>query len=163
MSITPILPATLPYVRCFNLICIVMIDGRLKLATNPGVLNSAECAWWCERSRAGRIIKLATAERIPVEAAAQRLGVRLAPHDHVVARAGAAVERIDSGITQAQERGDLQFFNRTYRMQRLTAQAAGRRFLTYKQARQRLANLMAECAAGARPTPSIVAKVFEDR
>jgi hypothetical protein len=40
MSITPT-PAVLQYLRSFRLIAILMIDGKLRLATNPGVLASA--------------------------------------------------------------------------------------------------------------------------
>src|SRR5437899_10218243 len=98
MSITPISPAVLRYVRAFRLILIVMIDGRVRLSTNPAAdLAIAQAAWWAPRKTAGRAIKLATKGRIPIEEAAFQLGVKLAPHHHVVTRAGAAVERSTMG------------------------------------------------------------------
>jgi hypothetical protein len=60
-----------------------------------------------------------------------------------VARAEAAAARIAWGISAANDRGDLQFFNAEYKRRRAEAVAAGKPFMTYGQARARLQKAIA--------------------
>jgi hypothetical protein len=60
-----------------------------------------------------------------------------------VARAEAAAARIAWGISTANDRGDLQFFNAEYKRRRAEAVAAGKPFMTYGQARARLQKAIA--------------------
>ena len=76
----------------------------------------------------------------------------------VLARANAAIERLDRRLVQAQRTGDPGFFNETYKLRRQQAQAEGRPFMAYTAARARLQRALVAVAAGDRP--GIVARVF---
>ena len=56
---------------------------------------------------------------VDIPAAAAQLGIPLTEHDDAVARARAAVTRINAVLAAAHDRGDLQFFNSEFRRRRL--------------------------------------------
>jgi hypothetical protein len=87
--------------------------------------------------------------------------VHLTRRVEVLARATAAVNRIDERLARAQRDGALSGFNQEYRRRRLAAAAAGKRFMSYKQAQARLRKALAGVAAGKVMTASIVASVFD--
>ena len=66
----------------------------------------------------------------------------------VLARAKAALAKIDAGMAWAQRTGVLHEFNREYRRRRLEAQGRGERFMGYAQAKARLRRAIT------RPAPS---------
>jgi hypothetical protein len=113
--------------------------------------------WWCERKVAG-LLRLAREQALPVLQAAAKLRVRIATHAHTIERATAAVARIEAGLTQAQAAGELKFFNREYQRRRQLAASNGRGFMPYRVARQGLARLIGEAAAGEIVTRSLVAR-----
>ena len=83
-----------------------------------------------------------------IPAAAGALGVALTDHATVLARAKAALAKIDAGMAWAQRTGVLHEFNREYRRRRLEAQGRGERFMGYAQAKARLRRAIT------RPAPS---------
>jgi hypothetical protein len=85
---------------------------------------------------------------IPVTAAAVRFGVALTEHSIVMARAKAAVSKLDRRLAMAKETGTLAFFNAEYRRRRIAARASGKSFMSYDEAHARLRKALAAAAAG---------------
>ena len=65
-------------------------------------------------------------------------GIVVTEQSVVLARANAAIERLDQRLVQTQRAGDPGFFNETYKLRRQQAQAEGRPFMPYTAARARL-------------------------
>ena len=150
-------PAARDYIRAFNLVAIAIYPGgRIHLTRDP---RNVVAAWWCDASKAGRVLQLSRLGRVSIEEAARQLGVQLGTHGQVMTRSMAAVARIDDGLLEAAEAGQLRHFNRTYRERREAARERGHGFMTYAQARRRLRTALAEAAAG-RLTVGIVERVF---
>jgi hypothetical protein len=144
---------------------------------DPPVLAAA---WWCFDLRtAQQIATLAVAcdlrritkdgPRLAVTiaeastaiiAAAGRLHFRLTDHATVLARAKAAGVELESKLTAAQDEGQLREFNQEYQRRRLAAKMAGRRFISYQEARARLRALLAAAAAG-KFTGNVIQRVFD--
>jgi hypothetical protein len=95
--------------------------------------------------------------------AARQLAVSVTPHAVVLARASAAVERIERGIDAAQEQGLLKQFNREYKRRRLLAKARGQGFMGYQRARAKLRTALASAAAKGADVPAdeLLARVFK--
>jgi hypothetical protein len=83
------------------------LDGRIAVVRNPA---DADAAWWCEARDAGRVIRLARKHSSDIPAAARTLGIALTDHATVLARAKAAVARIEAGMAWAQRTGVLHEF-----------------------------------------------------
>jgi hypothetical protein len=160
----PSLPrAVADYVRAFDLAAIcAYCDGRIGVSRNPA---GAAAAWWVEAEEVGAVIRQARKDGSDIQAVARRLGVALTEHAIVLTRASAAIERIEAALREAQRRGDLKFFNAEYKRRRTEAQAAGKGFMSYGQARARLGKAIAGAAAAtdvaAMPMPALIASVFE--
>ena len=148
------------YIHAFDLHAVCQYsDGRIAVSGNPA---DAVAAWWCEGKRdAGFVAKLAISGKMSVVDAARQLHVRVAPHQHVVAKAEAAVAQLNESLAKANNDGSLRAFNRQYRARREAARSRGQGFMTYAAARNRLLRVLAEHAAGTAPSPGVFAKVFE--
>jgi hypothetical protein len=92
-------------------------------------------------------------------AAANRLGIVLHDHAAVIARAKAAVQRLDTELAKARERGDLRSFNFEYRRRRL----AGARLPPYGIMLDRYRAALASSIAGNTPPWEIITVVFGER
>jgi hypothetical protein len=147
------------YVRAFDLHAIAIYrDGRIAVAENPA--GAAE-AFWCESRRDAHLIaRLARASGSSIPDAARELHLRVGGHAHVVGKSEAAVVHLNESLVKANKDGTLKMFNRQYRALREAARARGKRFMTYRQARNRLIRLLAQHAAGTAPA-AVFAKVFE--
>jgi hypothetical protein len=84
-----------------------------------------------------------------IAAAAGRLDVQLTSHDTLLARAGVAVGKIETGLAVAQAGGGLKFFNEEFQKRRREAQTHGKKFMNYGTARTKLFEILAGIAAGA--------------
>ena len=73
------------------------------------------------RSRPGPVIRAARRHRSDIPVAARALGTALTDHATVLARAKAAVARIEAGMAWAQTSGVPHEFNQEYRRRRLEA------------------------------------------
>ena len=144
---------------------------------DPPILAAA---WWCFDLRtAQQVVTLALASDLrqakrdgsrfavtvneatfAITAAAGRLHFRLTDHAAVLTRAKAAGVDLESKLTAAQDAGQLSEFNREYQRRRLAAKMAGRRFISYQEARARLRALLAAAAAG-KFTGNVIQRVFE--
>ena len=72
------------------------------------------------------------------------------------------VTRLEQLLERAQLAGLLSFFNGEYQRRRCAARAAGRGFMAYHVARQRLHDAVVQAIAeGGTPSRSLVARVFE--
>ena len=80
-------------------------------------------------------------------------------HAVVVERASASVERLDSSLDQAQDSGDLKFFNREFQKRRIAAKLRGESYPNYGIFRSKLKRVLASHAAG-KPTSTILSEVF---
>ena len=98
--------------------------------------------------------------RRAIAAAAGRLKFRLTDHATVMSRAEAAGASIEERLAEAQSGGELKAFNAAYARHRKAAQAAGRKFMTYNEARARLRAVLAAAASG-KPVGDILRAVFE--
>jgi hypothetical protein len=101
--------------------------------------------------RAGDPRGKATQRRHP--GSCPRAWYRAPQHATVLARAKAALTRIDAGMAQAQRTGVLHEFNQEYRRKRLEAQGKDQRFMGYGQATARLRRAITNWrgASGDRP------------
>ena len=136
------------YLAAFDLRAVfVAPDGDVRVGLDPGV---ADAAWWTGRRDAHRVARRARST-VPIDilAAAAQLGIPLTEHDEAVARARAAVARINATLAAAHDRGDLQFFNSEFRRRRAAARAAGERFMSYAEAMQSAAAGAGRCGRGA--------------
>jgi hypothetical protein len=82
-----------------------------------------------------------------IPSAARAPGVGLTDHATVLARAQAAVVKIEAGMAWAQRTGVLHEFNQEYRLRRLEAQRRGEGFMGYAQAKARLRRAITKVAA----------------
>jgi hypothetical protein len=123
--ITPLPRAVMDYIRAFDLAAVCQYrDGRLAVARDPA---GAAAAWWCEAAKTGPVIRAARLHGGDIPAAARVLGVTLTDHATVLARAKAAVAKIEAGMAWAQRTGVLHEFTQEYHRRRLEARgkAAG--------------------------------------
>jgi hypothetical protein len=98
-----------------------------------------------------------------LDGASRAFGVALTDHATVLARAKAAVARIEAGMAWAQRAGVLHEFNhQEYRCRRLEAQARGERFIGSAQATARLRRAITKVAATGATPVAIVREVFGD-
>ena len=118
-TIAPLPRAVMDYTAAFDLAAVCrQRDGRLRITSDP---EGAETAWWCEAVKAGPVIRAARRHRSDIPVAARALGTALTDHATVLARAKAAVARIEAGMAWAQRTGVLHEFNQEYRRRRLEA------------------------------------------
>ncbi len=150
------------YIHAFDLHAVCQYsDGGIAVSGNPA---DAVAAWWCEGKRdAGFVAKLATEGRMSIPDAARQLRVRVGPHEHVIAKAEAAVAQLNASLARANADGTLQTFNRQYRARREAARSRGQGFMTYAAARNRLLRALAEHAAVTAPSAAVFNKVFTER
>ena len=147
------------YLGAFGIAAVAIYrDDRIGVSRDPA---GAVAAWWVEADQAGGVVKQARKNGGDIPAAARKLGVTLTAHDAVIARAKAATARIEDALSEAQARGDLQFFNREYKRRRSAAAAAGQSFMSYGQARTQLHKTIATVAAsGGTLTRALIESVF---
>ena len=125
MTLPTISAPTRAYLRTFDLTAVVLTrDGRLTSTCDPSG-RDASAVWWCRATDVGRLVKAAR-KTGDLVGAAQRLGIVVTEHTTVMARATAAVEKIEQRLAQAQRNGDLGFINREFKRRRLEAAAQGR-------------------------------------
>jgi hypothetical protein len=158
-AIPPLPREVKAYIEAFGIAAIVTYpDGRIGVTQNP---KGAATAWWCDAKQAGAVVRTARANGCNVLAALHELKVPVTEHCVVLARAQTAARRISVALAQAQDRGDLAFFDAEYKLRRLAAQAAGRGFMSYAQARSRLQKAIAGAAAtGGELTRSLIETVL---
>jgi hypothetical protein len=158
MAIEPLPRVLRDYIAAFDLAAVCRYpDGRIAVARNPA---GAAAAWWCVAHDAGRVIRLARKHGCDIPAAACTLGIALTDHATVLARAKAALARIEAGMAWAQRSGALSEFNREYRRRRLEAQGRGARFMGYAQATARLRRAMTKVTATGTAPVAILREVF---
>jgi hypothetical protein len=144
MAIAQLSKPTADYIRNFGLTAVCRYrDGRLGVTRDP---SGAERAWWIDADHAGTVLLLARRAGSDIEAAARKAGVELADHATVLARAEAAVAKINTRLDQAQRTGVLSEFNAEFRRRRLAAFEKGKGFMSYREARSRLQRVLAGVA-----------------
>jgi hypothetical protein len=129
--------------------------SRARSAPQPRAASRVparlRAVWWTRDRGTAEQILIAIGEAQPATAeqaiAAGRLGVALNDHGVVLARAQAAVCRLDGKLTAAQTMGDLKPLNREYKRRRLEAERSGRKFMSYSEAQRRLRKALASAAA----------------
>jgi hypothetical protein len=123
-------PGVLDYLSSFGLVAIALNPGgKLTITSNP---TGAVAAWWCPVDYSEALLRRARKLGLPI--AAHQLHVTVAEHAHTVARATAALRKIESGVSWAQRAGVLHDFNGEYRRRRLEAEAEGQPFPSYSEA-----------------------------
>lgn len=135
-------------------------------------------AWWVKSREIAEQIVGAVAKRLPndgqglldadviraqaeIGRAAQTMGVTLTEHAIVVKRAGVASLRIRDALKEANQSGELAWFNQAYRDYRLQRQ--GGRAINYAAARARLCHAMARRLVLVEKVdfgPEMIAEVF---
>ena len=100
MAIAPLTKQVAAYICQFGLTSVCRYrDGRLGTTRNP---SGAEQAYWLKADYAGAVLRIAKSNGGDVEAAARKAGVEVADHVTVLARATAAVAKIQTGLDRAQ-------------------------------------------------------------
>jgi len=160
MSIAPLSRALKHYIITFNLAAVCRYrDNRLGVSRHP---PADAMVWWCHANDAGTIVKLARRMDNDIPGAAARLRLAATPHDRVIERASAAIERIATGLARANGRGTIGFFNSEYRQRRLEAAAQGRGFMSYRSAQTRLRRALTDkIASQLSDSASLIARVFK--
>ena len=147
------------YIRAFDITSIcVDRDGSIRITSDP---QGAVEAHWLPAAYAGALLKAART-RGDIQAAAQRLRLKLTDHHTMIVRARAAIERLGTRLTAAKSDGAMKFINREYRRRRIEANERGESFMPYRAAEQRLRRALTDAAAG-KAAPGIIARVFDDR
>jgi hypothetical protein len=156
--------------RSFDLAVVFITPaGRIGTARGLSPASRISAAWWTQGRAAAESVLVAIGEHHPgtlecatraVLQAAARLGVVLGEHETVVARARAAIGKLDGKLAAAQQLGDLRFFNRAYKRYRLDCLRRGGRPMPYGTAVAKLRKALAGAAAGA-PITSLLGQVFE--
>jgi hypothetical protein len=106
--------------------------------------------WWAPNAHlALEVVRQAQAEEsTDVYSVARGLGVQLASHSDVIARAEAAVQRINDRLETAKANGLLRTFNRRYAELRQDARRRGQCFMPYNAAFGRLKRELYAAVAG---------------
>ena len=148
------------YLAAFDLRAVFVAPaGDVRVGLDPGV---ADAAWWTGWRDAHRVARRAAhMKTTDILAAAADLDIAVTPHARAMARAQAAVGRIDARLAEAQANGDLRFFNSEFKRRRLEAAAAGQHFVSYSDATRRLLRELAGIAAG-KINALMVARVLGD-
>jgi len=150
MSLLRLSPACRAYVRAFNITAIVVYrDGRIGVSRDP---QGAAEAWWIQSDKAGAVLSVARALRIDIPTAAAKCGLSVTPHEVVIVRASAAVERIETRVAKANDTGAMSFFNGEYRKRRIAAAEEGRGFMSYQVAQVRLRRALSAPPRATLPT-----------
>jgi hypothetical protein len=158
MAIASLSKVVSDYIKGFDLVALAADrDGRIGATRDPA---GAARAWWCQSASAGMVLKAARRNG-DIEAAARTLGVELADHAAVLARAEAAVVKIGARLDQAQKTGVLHTFNAEFRRRRLAAFEKGKGFMSYREARSRLQRVLAGVAATGTAPEAFVKTVFD--
>jgi hypothetical protein len=104
MAITPLSKAVADYIKAFDLVALVVWrDGRIGATRDPA---GAARAWWCQAASVGMVVKAARRNGADIETAARSTGGEIVGHAVVLARAEAAIAKINSGMQWAQRAGD---------------------------------------------------------
>ena len=172
--IEPLPRAVRDYLAAHRVACVFVTAGA-KLGTGtPGELTRlgpVMALWWCANRAVAKQIVVAIGEEHPatveqaiaeIKAAAARLNVALSDHSVVLARAQAAVSRLDGKLASAQSVGYLKFFNRAYQQYRLACRQRGKGAMPYGAAMAKLRQLLAQAAAGSS-IEGMVERVFAGR
>jgi hypothetical protein len=102
-TIAPLPRAVICYMAAFDLAAVCRYrDGRLGVMRNR---SGAAAAWWCEAVKARPVIREARRHSGDIPAAAHAFGVAPTDHATVLARAKAAVAKIEAGMAWAQRTG----------------------------------------------------------
>src|SRR5215467_3940394 len=118
MAIPPLDNDVTKYIRAFDIASIcVDRDGSVRITCDP---QDAVEAYWLPAAFAGALLKAARAKG-DIQAAAQRLRLKLTDHHTMVVRARAAIERLDGRLAAAKSDGAMKFLNREYRRRRIEA------------------------------------------
>jgi hypothetical protein len=148
-------------------IAAICISSAGRISVGSDLSRAAAVLWARDRATAEQIV-MALGEARPgtieqaiaeIRSAADRLGAILSPHDTVMERVRTATGKLTAKLDQAQNAGDLRFFNKAYRAYRVEAQRQGRTFLPYNAALARLRKAIAGAAAGTKPE-SLLREVF---
>ena len=159
MAIAPLTKPVCAYICQFGLTSVCRYrDGRLGTTRNP---SGADRAVWIKADYAGTVLQIAKGNGGDIEAAARKAKVEVAEHSVVLARAETAVAKISNRLDQAQRTGVLHVFNIEYRRRRLQAFEQGKNFISYKEARSRLQQVLTGVAATGIAPAAIVKTVFE--
>jgi hypothetical protein len=160
--IAPITRDVADYLRSFDLAVVFITPaGRIGTARGLSPPGRISAAWWTQGRAAAESVLVAIGEHHPgtlegatraVLQAAARLGV-------VLARARAAIGKLDGKLAAAQQLGDLRFFNRAYKRYRLDCLRRGGRPMPYGTAVAKLRKALAGAAAGA-PITSLLSRIL---
>jgi hypothetical protein len=140
------------YLRSFGACVIAVTPRGLRTARDIGKIRGTVLAayWTSSAAQALAVVQACRkAHSNDVEAGARQLQIVLTPHGTAVARAEAAVAKIDALLARAQADGVMRTFNKTYAQMRRQARAEGRGFMAYRIAHMRLQRALFYKAAGA--------------
>jgi hypothetical protein len=159
MAIAPLTKPVAAYVREFKLTALCYYrDGRIGISRDP---SGADRAYWLLADYAGTVLQTAKSSGGDIEAAARKAGIEVVDHASVLARAEAAVARIQAGMQRAQQAGLLAEFNQQYKKRRRAAFVSGRNFISYQQARIRLQGALSKIAATGVAPEKLMQSIFE--
>ena len=128
-------------------IAVIERDGVCSISTCSKITGTVAARWWTDKRIAARMTREArrlAGDRPGAEATAALtrsatvLKASLTPDDIAIARASAAVVRLDSMVEAMRRDGTLREFNARYKAGRAAALAQGRGFMGYCVAMARL-------------------------
>jgi hypothetical protein len=157
------------YLAASGAVPITIIDTG-KISTNVKITGTVAARWWIAAADAARVAgsarqcagadpDVATATAAVLRSAAS-LRATLTPDDVAIARAGAAMARLDEYLASLKGTGTLKEFNRRYKRGREAARAQGQGFMGYSTAMARLKLALVPMLASGKPGVGVFDEVF---
>jgi hypothetical protein len=149
------------YLKMFGCIAVIVRDtGQVSVSRDPvGPMRGGIEAIWCVSSP---VAALAIKERCEAEehgdvvSTAAGLRITLTSNTDAIARAEAAIARMNALVNVAKQRGLMKMLNARYAEERQHARRQGRAFPSYNVVHKRFVQALLRIAAGQTPSKSLV-------
>jgi hypothetical protein len=153
-------PAVRSYLQLFQCIAVTMTDSRIGVCRDPftPLRRCFDAVWWVTNATAAISIKeqCEAEEHTDVVSVARGLHITLTSNASAIARAEAAIARMNVLVEAAQQRGLMKMLNGRYREERMRARREGRAFPPYATIHKRFVQSLLRIASGEVPNRSLV-------
>ena len=148
------------YLQLFDCIALIVTGDRVTFAKDPSAppRRPMDSVWWVHNAAAAISIKEAceAEEHADVVSVAAGLRIPLTSNAVAIAKAEAAIARMNVLVEAAQQRGLMKMLNGRYREERMRARREGRAFPPYATIHKRFVQSLLRIASGEVPNKSLV-------
>ena len=153
-------PAVRTYLQLFQCIAITVTDGRIGVCRDPftPIRRRFDAVWWCASATGALAIKerCEAEETNDVCSGARGLRIPVTSNAAAIAKAEAAIARMNVLVDQAKQAGLMRCLNHRYRQERMRARDEGRSFPPYATIHKRFVQSLLRIAAGEVPMRGLV-------